>query len=70
MIFVDEAGRDKAVVLVIGFDLVRVHHQLAEKIWFVESIKANGYSNADEDNGNAHGVEFKGSAMLKICFKI
>jgi hypothetical protein len=49
----------------VGFDLVRVHHQLPENIRFIEGVKADGYGNADEEDGNAHDIKYKfNTAML------
>lgn len=54
VIFMDESGGDKPIVLTVSMYWVRVHHEPRQQFGLVEGIKTYGYSNADQNNGYAH----------------
>jgi hypothetical protein len=55
VVFVNESRADKPVVLIFGFYEIRVHHQPAKNLDFVEGVKANGSGNANENDSDIHG---------------
>ena len=57
VVFMDEPGREKALILLFMTDQVRVHHQPRLKRWLPERIKTNEDSDANEAEGQAHGWE-------------